>query len=388
MLFAFVHICLRYIVVSVYTLLVGFFPGYPRRFRERKSNKTLPLSKKVTTKHILPEKSGAEMTQDSPLRPSFSLKHRVRYDICTIGWVLPICGKPSLLKMLQANPTLLNAYFQAALDSHPGDDFAVFIANGRPMAQQIGAFVNRGSLARTQREVAEACIGLEKLCREAIVSLSEADQRRIQVIIRWEDLTLGDARYEKWYQFIMSNEETRDIIKKAALDIIQYRVDSFTKKGLKCKKFFDEAGELLVKESIQKRFLWTQESIAREICTLNWGFHFTHMYDYGGCKAERKFHLNSVIYLTPNSTGMDLISGAAWAIRNLIEMKQLRNDLPKQARLHYMDLSFLPLEPAKISHPSTVSRRESGACDKLHFSFSNASFGSTETPISPRIGGA
>jgi len=371
--------CLQNMLVSMYALLVGLFFREEANHidAEKETSEVMqPFSKDVTTKEVLSEKGATQMHQHSPL---FFLKQRVRYDICTNGWVLPICGKPSLLKMFQANPTLLPAYFQTVLDSKPGDDFAIFIANGLPMAQQIGTFVSH-SLARTQREVAEACVGLERLCREAVLSLSEKNQRRIQVIIWWDDLTLGDARYEKWYQFIMGNEETRDIIKNTALDIIRYRVDSFSKKGLKCKRFFDEAGELLVKESIQKRFLWTQESIAREICTLIWGFRFTRVYDYGGFKAERRFQLNSVIYLTPNSTGMDLISGAAWAIRNLIEKKQLRNDLPDQARLHYIDLSFPPQEPV-LSHLPMVPRRKSVTLDPL-------SSKSTEGPISPRNGGA
>lgn len=42
----------------------------------------------------------------------------------------------------------------------------------------------------------------------------------------------------------MNNEETRQIIKETALGITKYRVDCFAKKGLKCAKFFDEAGNL------------------------------------------------------------------------------------------------------------------------------------------------
>jgi len=260
---------------------------------------------------------------------SFTLKERVRFEGTPNGWILPLCGKPSLLKQFKAVPTLLPSYIRQALASKPDENFLIFIANGLPMAQQIGSF--QGRLNKSLRQCNKACVGLEELAREAVASLTQDERDRID-FISWVDILEREQAYAGWYQLIMNDEECRNVIKETALAIIKYRVDSFSKKGLKCTKFFDENGILLVKsQKTMKRYFWTQESIAREMTTLIWGFH---------CDFEEKSsYFNSLLYMTPNSTGMDLISGGANEIRNILEARN-HQDLPPKPALHYFDLDL------------------------------------------------
>jgi len=263
---------------------------------------------------------------------SFSLDERVRFEGTANGWVLPLCGKPGLVKQFLAVPSLLKNYIRYALASKPNDNFVIFIADGLPMAQQIGSF-QQGSLNKTLKKVTKACVELDRLAREAVASMSAEEQKRLK-FVSWTEMLLNDSRYEEWYQFIMNNEETRQIIKETALGITKYRVDCFAKKGLKCAKFFDEAGNLRTDlQKTMKRYLWTQESIAREMTTLIWGFFLND--------SDETLFYNSLFYMTPNSTGMDLISGGADRIRKVLESKKLREDLPKKAALHYLDLTIV-----------------------------------------------
>jgi len=171
----------------------------------------------------------------------------------------------------------------------------------------------------------------EKLAREAVANLTQDEQARID-FMSWDDILQREQQYEEWYQFIMNDEECRDVIKETALAIARYRVDSFKKKGLKCVRFFDENGDLRVdSQKIMKRYFWTQESIAREMTTLIWGFH---------CDFDDKSSFfNSLLYMTPNSTGMDLISGGANEIRNVLESRN-HQGLPPKPALHYLDLDL------------------------------------------------
>merc|ERR1719210_2621561 len=175
------------------------------------------------------------------------------------------------------------------------------------MAKQIGSFTN-GTLTKSLRKVTKACVGIDELAREAVASLTEKEQSRIS-FVTWEDL-MQQELYEEWYQFIMNNQECRQVIKDTALAIAKYRVDSFTKKGLRCTRFFDETGNLLRESNkVMRRYLWTQESIAREITTLIWGFRVKPEFDRVSVSCAKDHFFNSLLYMTPNSTGMDLISG-------------------------------------------------------------------------------
>jgi len=196
-----------------------------------------------------------------------------------------------------------------------------------------------GRLTKSLKEVTKACVGLDELAREAVASLTEQEQDRI-LFVTWEDL-LQEELYEEWYQFLMNNEDCRQVIKDTALAITKYRVDSFAKKGLSCVRFFDENGILLTgSEKVMRRFLWTQESIAREITTLIWGFRVKPEFDRVSVSCAKDHFFNSLLYMTPNSTGMDLISGGANQCRKILEVQNLREDLPPRAALHYYDLTM------------------------------------------------
>lgn len=232
------------------------------------------------------------------------------------------------MKQFQAVPSLLPAYIHRALASKPNENFLIFIANGLPMAKQIGSF--KGRLNQSLRQCNQACVGLEKLAREAVAGLTEDEQNRID-FISWDDILQREQAYEGWYQLIMTDEDCRKVIEETALAIARYRVESFKKKGLKCVRFFDQNGDLLENsQKVMKRYFWTQESIAREMTTLIWGFH---------CDFEDKSsYFNSLLYMTPNSTGMDLISGGANEVRNILERKN--QELPPKPALHYFDLEL------------------------------------------------
>jgi len=324
--------------------------GSPKFSPVSESRFSFPLSPKVEKVEVerkpkgglkregMPEGSNnsTEMLESHKLKAStevasFTLAERVRFEGVSDGWVLPLCGKPNLLKMFQKSPTLLPEYIRKALASKPGEKFLIFIANGVPMAQQIGSFAGK-NLTRSLKQVAKACVGLEELAREAVASLTQKEQDRIS-FVTWEELLVREELYEQWYQLIMNNQECRQVIKDTALAIAKYRVDTFTKKGLRCVRFFDETGNLLTEsQKVMRRYLWTQESIAREITTLIWGFHVKPEFD-----QESVFR--STLYMTPNSTGMDLISGGADQCRNIIEAQNLC-DLPPRGALHYYDLTM------------------------------------------------
>eukprot|EP00493_Phyllostaurus_siculus_P027292 UN27639 len=85
------------------------------------------------------EMSEGHILKASTEVPMFTLTERVRFEGVSNGWVLPLCGKPNLLKMFQKSPTLLPEYIRKALRSKPGEQFLIFIANGLPMAKQIGS---------------------------------------------------------------------------------------------------------------------------------------------------------------------------------------------------------------------------------------------------------
>lgn len=333
--------------------------GMVERFKETsESCFRFPLSPRTETEEVerrpesglklegMPEGSNnnAEMSEGRILKastevPNFTLTERVRFEGVSNGWVLPLCGKPNLLKMFQKSPTLLPEYIRKALISKPGEQILIFIANGVPMAQQVGSFTN-GSLNKSLKKVTEACVGIDELAREAVASLTEKEQSRIS-FVTWEELLVQEELYDEWYQFIMNNQECRQVIKDTALAIAKYRVDSFTKKGLKCMRFFDETGNLRTESGkVMRRYLWTQESIAREIVTLIWGFRVKPELNRESVFCAKDYFFSSILYMTPNSTGMDLISGGADQCRKIMEVQNLRNDLPPRGALHYYDLTM------------------------------------------------
>ena len=118
--------------------------------------------------------------------PSFTLKERVRFEGVKDGWTLPLCGKPALVKLFHSRPALLPSFVNKALEEKTGK-LLIFIADGEPMAQQIGSFVS-ASLNNTRKQVHAACEELERLARAVVADLSPEDQSRIE-FVRWNDLS-------------------------------------------------------------------------------------------------------------------------------------------------------------------------------------------------------
>jgi len=260
----------------------------------------------------------------------FTLKTRVKFEGETAGIVIPLCSKPSFLKMLQTIPTLLTAQIKRVLDAHKGEKVLIFVANGVPMAQQIGSFTKAKTLKGTLRKVNETCVGIMKLAKEVVSTLNQEDQDRISYTT-WEDLLENQEKYESWYKWIMENEKTRAIVADVAKGICNYRLSSFKKKGIKCASILDEEGNVCDTKKAKRRFAWCEESCGREIVALIWGFYVL--------QGQEHTFFKGTVYLTPNSTGMDIISGGAHKVLKLMTSENMRSDLPKQAALFYTDLT-------------------------------------------------
>lgn len=87
------------------------------------------------------------------------------------------------------------------------------------------------------------------------------------------------------------------------------------------------------RRKLEDVFFWTEESIAREITTLIWGFNAQK-------KGEAVNNFRGLVYMTPNSTGMDLISGGAFEILKLMKAENMLADLPAQSKLTYTELKM------------------------------------------------
>lgn len=235
--------------------------------------------------------------------------------------VVALCSKKKTIATLEAFPEILEHLIDRAIEAS-GKPCLVFIADGKHMAQQDMA-TSKNTMKRSMRYVAGYA---DKVESHVNAIVEQMENRDLIHVARWTQILAEDERHAKVLKVLRNNEETVNAVLDAVKCLARRRVTQFylnpKNAGKKCSSLLDEDGNVAPKKKTRHAGLC--ESVSQEVATILLGFK---------CNDH---HYTTMRYMTEDSSGMDIISGCAAKILEIVhnsespDLKSLQDQLPVQ----------------------------------------------------------